>query len=229
MSDAGTDPPTDHKRKLLGCCASIAFVLGIMGILAYGWHRAALFNLAQTENDRQQLRQRLFVEAKNGRSDVWVLDGELLSMLAKDPECAACVTYLWFSMLDLSDPRFQQAGNFKRLRTVAFYECSNTDNVLRSIRGMPTIENVSFEVSSITDEGIQLLATLPNLKKVHFEQIMPPEKIKLLRQRLPGVERAYWSRSGNQEQWTHEKPSAKDESGSTQAAGDSQTTPRDTP
>jgi hypothetical protein len=127
-------------------------------------------------------------------------------MLANDPDCIKNITSICFSMLDLSDPRFRQTASLTRLHTVGFYDCHNADNVLDSIRGMPTVESVCFEVSHITESGIRSLATLPNLKRVEFEQILSADEIELLRRYLPHTERSYWGKDGLKEVHIQEKP-----------------------
>ncbi|MHB8974943.1 MAG: hypothetical protein ACYC3X_31630, partial [Pirellulaceae bacterium] len=160
------------------------------------------------EQRRDTMRQELFDKVKNGRNNPWVMDAELLSMLADDPECVTNVTSLQFSMSDLSDSRFKRTRDFRQLQGIAFYDCRNTDNVLESINGMPTILTVSFAATGYSDDGIRWLATLPNLKQIVFERVLPSDEIGFLRKLLPDVELVSLSGVGGNEQWIHDKPAS---------------------
>lgn len=199
------------RQRLLGCCYMLLFVVAVLSILVYGCYRSEIERMADLDQRTDKMRQELFEKVKHGNSTPWVLDAELLSMLADDPDCVRNVTSLQFSMSDLSDSRFRRTREFHQLRGINFYDCRNTDNVLEAVNGMPTIITVYFEVSVVTEDGIRLLATLPNLKKVQFEQIMPPSEVGLLRKLLPNVELVYWSRTGGKEQLIHDNPASNGE------------------
>lgn len=199
------------RQRVMGCCCMLLFAVALLSILVYGGYRSKIERMAELDQRTDKMRQELFEKVKHGESTPWVMDAELLSMLADDPECVRNVTSLQFSMSDLSDSRFKRTREFHQLRGINFYDCRNTDNVLEAVNGMPTIITVYFEVSDVNEESIRLLATLPNLKKVQFEQIMPPGEIELLRKLLPNVELVYWSRTGGKEQLIYDKPASNGE------------------
>ncbi|RIK81097.1 MAG: hypothetical protein DCC67_08460 [Planctomycetota bacterium] len=169
------------------CCVLVA-AAAATGVLWYGVYlsdRAELHRAA----DR---RWKAFVAAKAGRSDeITVSDGELVAMLADDPDCVANCTTLVFVDVDFAEPGFRRVAELVALADVGVYSSDNADLLLTYLQGAPAIEKLWIESSPVSDWGIGLIATLPNLQYLHFEQAMPVEQIGYLKSALPGLTLGY--------------------------------------
>ena len=170
-----------------GCVIAIivaVFIVGALIVLAYF---AIQRRDAEFARQRQERRLRAVEAVRAGRTLVSVNDGELLALLADDAECVKTVKFIYFSMADLSDPRFGRLNEFPNLKEVGFYDCSNADAVLTVAKKMNSVESLFFEVTAISDSSLEAIAEFPNLEKVHFEQVVPDETIKRLNSLLPNV------------------------------------------
>ena len=116
------------------------------------------------------------------------MDPLLLQMLADDAECAANLTTLQFSMVDVSGTPAAAAKSFRNVREIGFYDCGGADDLLRALEDSPAVEEIFFEMA-ITSEMIASMSTFSNLKKVTiYGYRVSAEQEALLRQTLPRVE-----------------------------------------
>lgn len=167
---------------LLGVAAAIAVVL------SYGIY----LSRSEEQHRAEERRLKEYTAVKEGRSgEATVNDGDLIAMLAADPDCVENCTSLMFTDVDFRDEGFQHLGELANVEHVGVYSSDNVDVLLTYVQGSPRIEKIWIESSPITDVGISLFTSFPGLEHLHFEQAMPIQQISYLKTALPKLRLGY--------------------------------------
>lgn len=183
----------------IGPARSALIVLGaaaaVVALLAYGIY----LNRSEEQHRAEQRRLKAFAAVKAGRGgDVSVTDGQLITMLALDPECVANCTTLVFTNVDFDDDGFQLLSELKNLADVGVYSSDNVDLLLAYLHESTALEKLWIESSEITDAGISLITGLPRLQHLHFQQEMPLQQISYLKTARPKLKLGYVPASSNE-------------------------------
>jgi hypothetical protein len=178
-------------RSCLAAVAIVGLIVGAIGGACY-WALAKSAERSRQEFEQRQADRRteFFNRVKAGEdgSRMSIMDPLLLEMLAGDAECAANLTTLQFSMVDVSGTPAAAAKSLRNVREIGFYDCGGVDDLLRALEGSQAVEEIFFEMA-ITSEMIASMKTFSNLRKVTiFGYRVSAEQESLLRQMLPSAE-----------------------------------------
>ena len=185
--DTPQTPDATPARGSKGCLYAIFVSAAIVAVLFVAIKSARQQAAADMERRQQERREKAVQTVLDGRTDVSVSDGELLTMLADNPQCANSITSIHFFMADVGGPEFARLDEFPSLTDVGFYDCSNADSLMPAASTLPQLESLFFEVTLLSDDSLELLAKFQRLKKVHFEQVMDDKTIAKLNELLPNV------------------------------------------
>jgi hypothetical protein len=184
-------PAVGEGRSCLAAVAIVGLIVGAIGGACY-WALAKSAERSRQEFEQRQADRRteFFNRVKAGEdgSRMSIMDPLLLEMLAGDAECAANLTTLQFSMVDVSGTPAAAAKSLRNVREIGFYDCGGVDDLLRALEGSQAVEEIFFEMA-ITSEMIASMKTFSNLRKVTiFGYRVSAEQESLLRQMLPSAE-----------------------------------------
>lgn len=143
------------------------------------------------ERKKAERRTESFEKVKAGDDGNGIIvfqDPRLIEMLAGDDDCIKNLKRLNLSSVDLNGPQTASAGKLVNVNKIAFYDCVGPEELLKAMKGSPSVEELSFDTTLVSDDGVRMLATFPNLKKVYFSYVNEQSREKLLRETLPGVE-----------------------------------------
>jgi hypothetical protein len=163
--------------------ASLPVLLGVAGWLAIRQNDAA------EAHRRAQWRQQEFNRFKQGKDNndrAMVMDGELLAMLAGDPDCVNRVTTLDFTSTTITPEAAAQVARLKNVREITFYDTQGADEVLSHARHLP-IEKLYFSTSRVSPDSLRSLANFPQLKRVDLEFAFDAEHIEALETLPPEI------------------------------------------
>jgi threonine dehydrogenase-like Zn-dependent dehydrogenase len=171
-----------------GAAIGLSVIAAVAGLLWCGIH------LSHREEDRraEARRQIAYLAIKEGRGgEITVSDGQLVAMLAADPDCIENCTTLVFTDVDFSDEGFEHLRELAHLVDVGVYSSENIDLMFEHLQGSPALEKLWIESTPVSDDGIGLITTLPRLEFLHFEQAMPVQQISYLKTALPRLKLGY--------------------------------------
>jgi hypothetical protein len=184
-------PEAGERRNCLAAVVVVGVILAVLiGVTLWAAARSAERSRREFEQRQADRRTEFFNRVKAGEdgSRMSIMDPLLLEMLAGDAECAANLTTLQFSMVDVSGTPAAAAKSLRNVREIGFYDCGGADDLLRALEGSPAVEEIFFEMA-ITSEMIPSMSTFSNLKKVTiYGYRVSAEQEALLRQTLSGVE-----------------------------------------
>ena len=147
-------PARGSKGRLYAIFVSAAIVAVLFVAIKSARQQAA----ADMERRQQERREKAVQTVLDGRTDVSVSDGELLTMLADNPQCANSITSIHFFMADVGGPEFARLDEFPSLTNVGFYDCSNADSLMPAASTLPQLESLFFEVTLLSDDSLGLHA-----------------------------------------------------------------------
>ena len=168
----------------LGIAAAVPALLALMGWLVIRQHEA------DEAHRRAQRRQHEFNRIKQGtdKNDrAMVMDGELLAMLADDPDCVNRVTTLDFTSTTITPEAAAQVARLKNVKEITFYDTHGADEVLAHARHLP-IERLYFSTSRVSPDSLRSLANFPQLKRVDLEFAFDAEHREALETLPPEIE-----------------------------------------
>jgi len=179
-----TDPATLERppRSKWSSCLVMglgAVVFVVLGVLGRGW---SLQRQQERESKDRWDRQIAEVEAGKTTRIVWPEPRFLEGFVRDQPEVAAEITQVIFSVGRVSDERFGYLKQFPHLKAIAFDEVwEGADSFLERIAGMESITSLSFYQTGVTEEGVRAVASLPNLKRLRIDYFWKQTSLEPLR------------------------------------------------
>lgn len=130
--------------------------------------------------EKSAWRDREFEKVKNGDRNAFVMDLQMLSMLANDHDCVDHVESLHFDMVEITPHDAKNVSKLKNLKFVSFYDSRGAEFVLSNSHDLP-IETFFFHQAELSHDALRSLADFPELNAVWFHQVMDSDKKKLLK------------------------------------------------
>ena len=118
-------PDKGCNPVVLGCAISFAITGAVAASLALVvWYVIREHDAAEVRR-RAQWREHEFNRIKygtDGNARAMIMDGELLAMLADDPDCVSHVTTLDFTMTTVTPEAAEHVARMKNVREITFYD-----------------------------------------------------------------------------------------------------------
>jgi hypothetical protein len=166
-TDPTTDAPRRQSARYLVIGAVGAVVLAVLGALGL-----ELSEQRQIERGIKDRWERQVADVKSGKQTFLTSpEPSFLEDLVRDqPDIAAKITSINFSMSNVSDERFGVLKQFPHLAEIDFYDVpEGADSLLKRIAGMESITSLSFSKTLLSEDGVRAVASFPNLKQLSID------------------------------------------------------------
>ena len=156
-----------------------AVLFVILGVLGRGW---SLQWQEERDSKKHWDQQVANLEAGKTTGIIWPEPRFLEGFVRDQPDVAAKVTQVQFTIGKVSDERYGYLRQLPHLEAIDFYEIrEGADSLLSKIAGMESITNLAFIKTRLAEDGVHAVASFPNLKRLHIDHLWEETSLEPLR------------------------------------------------